>query len=86
MGSYIARGAFYIRVPSAASCFLNCLQVVFICLYLDLVRKYVDAADDIVQHLPASAALVTDAEGKAALIWTLGEYGEVHGRLGGFYA
>ncbi|XP_065834378.1 uncharacterized protein [Oscarella lobularis] len=42
----------------------------------DLVRKYVDAADDIVQHLPASAALVTDAEGKAALIWTLGEYGE----------
>eukprot|EP00118_Oscarella_pearsei_P016797 m.162889 g.162889 ORF g.162889 m.162889 type:complete len:423 (+) comp38848_c0_seq3:2974-4242(+) len=43
---------------------------------IDLVRKYSDAAGDILEHLPSNATLVNDAEGKAALIWTIGEYGE----------
>ena len=43
----------------------------------DLVRKYSDASSDIVSHLASSVDVVTSSEGRAAIVWMLGEFGHV---------
>lgn len=44
----------------------------------DILRKFDDMIEVILPQLPTSFDTVTDPEGKAALIWILGEYGEVY--------
>jgi AP-4 complex subunit beta-1 len=41
----------------------------------DLVRKYSDAATDIMSHLVSSVDVVTSSEGRAAIVWMLGQFG-----------
>ncbi|XP_062518423.1 uncharacterized protein LOC134193605 isoform X2 [Corticium candelabrum] len=41
----------------------------------DLVRKYSDASSDIVSHLASNVDIVTSPEGRAAIVWMLGEFG-----------
>lgn len=42
-----------------------------------LLRKFDDMVEVILPQLPTSFEAIVDPEGKAALIWILGEYGEV---------
>ena len=55
-------------------------HVIFeLCVYVpDILRKFDDMIEVILPQLPTSFDTVTDPEGKAALIWILGEYGEVY--------
>jgi AP-4 complex subunit beta-1 len=47
------------------------------CVYCtDILRKFDDMIEVILPQLPTSFDTVTDPEGKAALLWILGEYGE----------
>lgn len=59
----------------------SALTAVFdFCLTLssaDILRKFDDMIEVILPQLPTSFDSIVDAEGKAALIWILGEYGEV---------
>lgn len=43
----------------------------------DILRKFDNMVEVIVPKLPTSLEYVTDPEGRAALLWILGEYGEV---------
>lgn len=43
----------------------------------DILRKFDDMIEVILPQLPTTFDSIVDAEGKAALIWILGEYGEV---------
>ena len=45
--------------------------------FLDILRQFENMVEVILPHLPASLDSVPDPSGKAALIWILGEYGEV---------
>ena len=47
------------------------------CCCLDILRKFDDILECVLPKLPASFREFTDPEGKAALLWILGEYGEV---------
>ena len=42
-----------------------------------ILRKFDDMVEVILPQLPTSFEAIVDPEGKAALIWILGEYGEV---------
>ena len=48
-------------------------------LYLnsDILRKFDNMVEVILPQLPSDFEAVVDPEGKAALLWILGEYGEV---------
>ena len=48
----------------------------FVCV-LDILRKFDDMIEVILPQLPTSFDSITNPEGRAALIWILGEYGEV---------
>lgn len=43
----------------------------------DILRKFDNMVEMILPQLPSDFDCVTDPEGKAALLWILGEYGEV---------
>ena len=43
----------------------------------DILRQFENMVEVILPRLPSSLDLVPDPSGKAALIWILGEYGEV---------
>ena len=43
----------------------------------DILRKFDNMVEVIVPKLPTSLENVTDPEGRTALLWILGEYGEV---------
>ena len=45
--------------------------------YIDILRKFDDMIEVILPQLPTSFDSITDPEGRAALVWVLGEYGEV---------
>ena len=47
----------------------------------DILRKFDNMVEVILPQLPTSFSSISDPEGKGALIWILGEYGEV--RRGG---
>ena len=50
----------------------------YFCVYCtDILRKFDDMIEVILPQLPTSFDTITDPEGKAALLWILGEYGEV---------
>ena len=55
-------------------------QVYFLHLYacVDILRKFDDMIEVILPQLPTTFDSIHDPEGRAALIWILGEYGEVH--------
>lgn len=44
---------------------------------LDVLREFDTLVEVILPHLPTSFKGVTEEDGKSALIWILGEYGEV---------
>ena len=46
----------------------------------DILRKFDNMVEVILPQLPTSFSSISDPEGKSALIWILGEYGEVRGR------
>ena len=46
----------------------------------DILRKFDNMVEVILPQLPTSFSRISDPEGKGALIWILGEYGEVRGR------
>ena len=53
-----------------------------ICMYMymntvDILRRFENTIESIIPQLPTTFDDVTDSDGKAALIWILGEYGEV---------
>ena len=52
----------------------------FLHLYacVDILRKFDDMIEVILPQLPTTFDSIHDPEGRAALIWILGEYGEVH--------
>jgi len=54
------------------------MQVVY-CAPTDILRKFDDMVEVILPQLPTSFSSITDPEGRSALIWILGEYGEVSG-------
>ena len=45
----------------------------------DILRKFDNMVEVILPQLPSDFDSITDPEGKAALLWILGEYGEVRG-------
>ena len=45
----------------------------------DILRKFDDMVEVILPQLPTSFSTISDPEGRGALIWILGEYGEVSG-------
>lgn len=49
------------------------------CNYIctDILRKFDDMIEVILPQLPTTFDSINDPEGKAALVWILGEYGEV---------
>ena len=47
------------------------------CVCADILRKFDNLVEVILPQLPASYEAVPDPEGRAALTWILGEYGEV---------
>jgi hypothetical protein len=48
------------------------------CIYVDILRKFDNMMESVIPQLPTSFEDVTDPDGKSALIWMLGEYGEVN--------
>ena len=48
-----------------------------ITFYSGILRKFDHMVEVIMPKLPTSFDYVTDPEGRAALLWILGEYGEV---------
>ena len=46
----------------------------------DILRKFDNMVEVILPQLPTSFSRISDPEGKGALIWILGEYGEARGR------
>ena len=44
---------------------------------LDVLREFDTLVEVILPHLPTSFKVITEEDGKSALIWMLGEYGEV---------
>ena len=44
---------------------------------IGILRRFEDMVEVILPQLPMNFDSVSDAEGKAAFIWILGEYGEV---------
>ena len=46
----------------------------------DILRKFDNMVEVILPQLPTSFSSISDPEGKSALIWILGEYGEVRGK------
>ena len=46
----------------------------------DILRKFDNMVEVILPQLPTSFSRISDPEGKGALIWILGEYGEVRGK------
>ncbi len=46
-------------------------------LHVDILRKFDNMVEVILPQLPNDFDSITDPEGKAALLWILGEYGEV---------
>ena len=51
--------------------------IIILYLYIDILRKFDTMVESIIPQLPTSFEDVTDPDGKSALIWILGEYGEV---------
>ena len=47
----------------------------------DILRKFEDTHETILPRILASYDIMTNPLGKAALIWIIGEYGEVCGTL-----
>ena len=47
---------------------------------VDILRKFDTMMESVIPQLPTSFEDVSDPDGKSALIWMLGEYGEVHPR------
>ena len=45
---------------------------------VDILRKFDTMMESVIPQLPTSFDDVSDPDGKSALIWMLGEYGEVH--------
>ena len=60
-------------------CVCVCDMIAFplLSLFTDILRKFDHMTEVIVPKLPTSFDYVTDPEGRAALLWILGEYGEV---------
>ena len=57
---------------------LLCLVTVIIyCTYIGILRQDESLEEMILPELPKNVNTITESEGKAALIWILGEYGEV---------
>ena len=56
--------------------YLTCKHT-FNAFFADILRKFDDMIEVILPQLPTSFDSIVDPEGKAALIWILGEYGEV---------
>lgn len=54
------------------------MQVIY-CAPTDILRKFDDMVEVILPQLPTSFSSISDPEGRSALIWILGEYGEVSG-------
>ena len=48
-----------------------------ILVFPDVLREFDTLVEVIIPQLPASFKGITNADGKCALIWILGEYGEV---------
>lgn len=46
-------------------------------IYADILRKFDHMGEVILPQLPTDIGSIIDPYGKAALIWILGEYGEV---------
>ena len=73
----VARVVMYMYIHSAYCC----IQYIHVCVCLDILRKFDDMIEVILPQLPTTFDSIQDPEGKAALIWILGEYGEVHVRV-----
>ena len=54
---------------------LNLSITIFV--FADVLREFDTLVEVIIPQLPDSFKGITDADGKSALIWILGEYGEV---------
>ena len=46
----------------------------------DILRKFDNMVEVILPQLPCNFECISDPEGRAALLWILGEYGEVNRR------
>jgi len=53
----------------------------FIYLCTGILRQDESLEELILPELPKNSSIITEVEGKAALIWILGEYGEVRNNL-----
>ena len=49
-----------------------------LCCSSDILRKFDNLIEVILPQLPTTFDSIIDQEGKSALIWILGEYGEVY--------
>lgn len=58
---------------------IQCYIVVYLIMYqfVDILRKYENTHETILPRLPSCYDVMTRHQGKAALIWIIGEYGEV---------
>ena len=68
--------------PSPVSCVHACMCVLVdesmgTFAMLDVLREFDTLVEVILPHLPTSFKAMTEEDGKSALIWILGEYGEV---------
>ena len=45
---------------------------------VDILRRFDDMVESIIPQLPTSFDDITEPDGRSALIWILGEYGEVN--------
>ncbi len=46
-------------------------------MHADILRKFDNMVEVVMPKLPSSFDSISDPEGRAALLWLLGEYGEV---------
>ena len=54
-----------------------CAPIILLYLCIDILRRFDNMVESVIPQLPTSFEDVTDPDGKSALIWILGEYGEV---------
>ena len=70
----------HIKIDSYTRVTSRNIVTFYACIYLhvDILRRFDNMVESIIPQLPTSFEDVTDPDGKSALIWILGEYGEVN--------
>ena len=66
-----------LSLPPCVSSIVHSHETCVTCIHTELALNFDKVTDVILPHLPTSVLSVNRPEGRAAVVWIIGEYGEV---------